>query len=478
MIQALRLMNFAFTNVRTYPANHPEVTSVVAKLHELLVPICEEQEDVGFGFMDALLYIEGAMSLEETANNQMLVDRFSKARVKYLTIMKGVRTEDLIGFFQVVNQESIKPTDESRNDLLEKQKVEHVHIVEAELDDTASKAKTSRKKTLLDWYEKAVTTLGEAQNAIRDNPEADLKALFRVVDDMMATIRNKGADPFLLLPILGGHFDPHLSHAVNVGILSCTLADMYGLNSGQINTICTMAYLHDLGRVIIPPEWAAEHLPLQAEERDVVRQHGDWGFLLLGRHEEISPQLAVLAGRHHQPAQGGYAPDVYHKILAVADAYDLAMSGETYYWKKSRPDRTLRMLLARAGRSHDPTVVKLLANAVGFFPVGSVVELDTGEPAIVVRANPGNAGRPRVWLYNAEPAAPPPPAPGETAPAVALNPDGTPEEPPPVIVDLAELEEGGLRYKRSVARSIPPPPGVDVKALLDKKKEYLLSYSL
>ncbi|MBI5202683.1 MAG: hypothetical protein HY925_13915 [Elusimicrobia bacterium] len=140
MIQALRLMNFAFTNVRTYPATHPEVVGIVNKLHETIKPICEEQEDVGFGFMDALLYIEGAMSLEETANNQQLVDRFSKARVKYLTIAKGVRPEDLVGFFQVVNQESLKPTTESRNDLLEKQKVEHVHIVEAELDDTASKS--------------------------------------------------------------------------------------------------------------------------------------------------------------------------------------------------------------------------------------------------------------------------------------------------------------------------------------------------
>lgn len=472
MIQALRLMNFAFTNVRTYPANHPEVTGIVTKLLETITPICEEQEDVGFGFMDALLYIEGAMSLEETANNQQLVDRFQKARVKYLTIAKGVRSEDLVGFFQVVNQESLKPTTESRNDLLEKQRVEHLHIVEAELDDTASKLKAAKKKTLLDWYEKAVTALGEAQKALREDPDADLRPLYRVVDDMMATIRNKGFEPFLLLPKLGVGFDPHLGHAVNVGILSCALGDMYGLNSGQINTLCTMAYLHDLGRLIIPPEWAAEHIPLAPEERDVVRQHGDWGFLLLARHEGVPPQLAVLAGRHHDGPEGseGYAPDVYHKILAVADAYDLAMAGETYYWKKSQPDRVLRLLLNRSGARFDPSVLKLLVNCVGYHPVGSLVELDDGQQGIVVRPNPSNPGRPRVWLFGVEPP-PPPPAEGAVA-------EAPPEEPPPVIADLAELEEGGLRFKRTIKRSLTPPPGLDLRALLDRKKEYLLSYSL
>ncbi len=473
MIQALRLMNFAFTNVRTYPANHPEVTGIVTKLHETIKPICEEQEDIGFGFMDALLYIEGAMSLEETANNQQLVDRFQKARVKYLTLAKGVRPEDLIGFFQVVNQESLKPTMDSRNDLLEKLKVEHVHIVEAELDDTASKSKAAKKKTLLDWYEKAVTTLAEAQKDLREHPDADLKALYRVVDDMMATIRNKGFEPFLLLPKLGVGFDPHVAHAVNVGILACALGDMHGLNSGQINTLCTMAYLHDLGRLIIPPEWAHEHIPLADEEKAVVRQHGDWGFLLLARHEGIPPQLAVLAGHHHDDPAGteAYKPDVYHKILAVADAYDLAMAGDTYYWKKSQPDRVLRLLLNRAGSTFDPSVIKLLVNCVGYYAVGSLVELDDGQLGIVVRPNPANPGRPRVWLFNAE--APPPPPPAEGAIAEAA-----PEEPPPNILDLAELEEGGLKFKRSIKRTLTPPPGLDLRALLDRKKEYLLSYSL
>ena len=81
MVSCLRLMNIAFTNVRIYPANHPEVAGTLVKLHKLVYPLVEELEDIGFGFMDEMLYLEGAMSLEETAANQIVVDRFTRCRV-------------------------------------------------------------------------------------------------------------------------------------------------------------------------------------------------------------------------------------------------------------------------------------------------------------------------------------------------------------------------------------------------------------
>ncbi|MFA6317769.1 MAG: hypothetical protein WC943_10155 [Elusimicrobiota bacterium] len=110
MIEALRLMNFGLNNIRLYPPTHSEVVGALKRLSETLGPILEEQDDVGFGFMDELLYIEGSMSIEETVANQMLVDRFSRCRVKYLTLMKGVSLEDLSVLFQILNAESLKPT--------------------------------------------------------------------------------------------------------------------------------------------------------------------------------------------------------------------------------------------------------------------------------------------------------------------------------------------------------------------------------
>ncbi|HBL18032.1 MAG: hypothetical protein A2X36_09030 [Elusimicrobia bacterium GWA2_69_24] len=470
LIGALRLMNFAFNNVRLYPPTHAEVSGVIAKLHETLAPVFTEQDDVGFGFMDEMLYVEGAMSIEETSNNQMLVDRFTRCRVKYLTITKTASQDDLLLFFRLMNEEAKKPAADPPSEVLAKNNVQNIHVVEAEVDDVSSRSKLARRKTLLDWYVKSIATLKTTQDGLLRDPKTDLRPLFRMADDLMATIRTKGYEPFLLLPILGRGMDPHTAHGINAAILSCSLAELYGLNSGQIQTLCVAALLHDVGRAIIPPEWASDPSPLGLFERAAVHQHTTWSFLFLARHEEIPSSVSMLAARHHEnpldagskPGATGYAPDLFHRILNLADAYDLASASERFYWKKQRPDRILRSILRKRGLWYDPLMAKLLTQLVGYYPVGSLVRLDDGQKALVVRNNPANIARPTVYLYEA-------PSPGPIV-------EG--EEPPPAILDLAAVQEDGLGYAHHVAGILGPEATVDTRALLDQKKEYLLNFSL
>lgn len=453
MVAALRLMNFAFNNVRLYPATHSEVVGSLNRLLETLAPVFQDQEDVGFGFMDELIYIEGSMSIEETANNQMLVDRFSKCRVEYLTFMKGVTLGDLTAFFQILNAEATKPTASPPSEQLAAKGVRTIHIVEAEVDDIESKNKLGRKKTLLDWYQKAVGVLQAAQEQIRDGAaDKDLKPFYRLVDELVVVVLNKGCEPHLLLPLFRTGLDPHLAHAVNTAVLCCALGDRYGLNSGQINELCSYALLHDLGRLTIPVEWTEDHRPLGAVDRGHAAQHADWGFLLLTRDAELPPQAGLLAASHHEPGPMG----AFQKILAMADAYELALYGDRYYWKKQPRHRILAHLL-----EGQTLLAKLLVGCVGYFPVGSLVRLEDGQRGLVVRPNPSNPGRPRVWLFEApEPAAK----------------EG--EEPPPVIAELDEFDEAGTGFKRSIASVLDVPADLDLPALLDKKKEYLLNHAL
>ncbi len=477
MVEALHLMNFAFNNIRLYPPAHTEVVGVLTKLLETLNPILEEQDDIGFGFMDELLYIEGSMSIEETANNQMLVDRFVKCRVKYLIYMKGVTIEQLSTFFQILNTEAIKASAVTASEQLAQKGIETIHIVEAEVDDLASKSKSAKKRTLLDWYLKAMDVLKAAQEQLKTSVEADLKPLHRLVDDMTATMRSKGHEPYLLLPHLTRSLDPHLTHAVNVAIYSCALGDLQGLNSGQINNLVLGAFLHDLGRTTIPPEWTQDHTPLSEAERLIARQHCEWGFLLLCRQDELPPQFSLLAAHHHAGSgEGGYAPDSFHRLLAFADTYDLAMFSDRYYWRKSRLDRAFYKIVNSRGGRFDPLLVKLLVNCVGFYPVGCVVRLVDGRLGISVRPNAANPGRPKVWMFQETPPPPPPPEPVAEGTFVIAAP--VPEEPPPVIVDLGELDEAGLAFKHAIAAVAGPPAGVDVGRLLDGKKEHLLSYQI
>ena len=479
MVSCLRLMNIAFTNVRIYPANHPEVSGTLVKLHKLVDPLVQELEDIGFGFMDEMLYLEGAMSLEETAANQVVVERFTRCRVKYLTLTKGITVEDLAVFFQVLNEEANTPSGQRPGEILEGKGVRTIHIVEAEMAELAGKGKFAKKKTLLDWYEKAVTTYKTAVEQYRKGQQVDFKALYRHIDDMTATIKNKGHEPYLLLPVMGKGLDAHACHGVNVSILACALGQQYGLNTGQINTLSICAFLHDLGRLIIPAAWTERKTALTRDERAMAQQHPVWGSLFLLCKTELPPQMGVLADRHHAvqaPAvvSGGYMPDVFHKIIAAADYYDLAFISDKYYWKKHRQDRVLHKMLNRRGKQFDPTILKLLANCVGFYPAGSLVLLKDGRKGIVVRSNSAHFARPRVYLYEAD-----------TLPDQAFEETQTPESgaavpeaPPPPMLDLIELNEAGTGFKNSVVSVLSASGAADVQKLLSRRKEFFLRHSL
>ncbi len=480
MVACLRLMNLAFTNVRIYPPSHPEVTGTLVKLHKLVNPLVEELEDIGFGFMDELLYLEGAMSLEETAGNQMLVDRFTKCRVKYLTFTKGITKEDLVTFFQVLNAEAALPSKERPREILEGKGVRTIHIVEAEVAELG-KGKFAKKKTLLDWYEKAVATYKHAVDQYRQGLPVDFKLLYRHIDDMTATIKNKGHEPYLLLPVLGKGLDPHACHSVNVSILACALGQLYGLNSGQVNTLSISAFLHDLGRLIIPPSWAERDRPSTPDERGMARQHTVWGALFLLCKEELPPQMGVLADRHHAafspvPVDGGYVPDIFHKIIAAADYYDLASVSDKYYWNDHRQDRVLHKMLNQRGKKFDPAILKLLANCVGFYPVGTLVRLRDGQKGIVVRSNSVHLARPKVYLFEADKA--PDPLADTIPPGSSAAGMIAPEEPPPPMADLVELDETGTGFRNSVVSVLAPSSGLDARKLLDRRKAFFLDHSL
>ena len=105
----------------------------------------------------------------------------------------------------------------------------------------------------------------------------------------------------------------------------------------------------------------------------------------------------------------------------------------TYQKEPITPDRALRFILEKSGETFDPFLSKVFIQAMGLYPVGTIVEMDTGELAVVVRQNsePRYLHRPVVEIIDGEP-----------------DPSAEPE-----MVDLTERSVGEYRFKRTVVRS-------------------------
>jgi hypothetical protein len=60
------------------------------------------------------------------------------------------------------------------------------------------------------------------------------------------------------------------------------------------------------------------------------------------------------------------------------------------------PSEAMRFILNGAGKVFDPVLARLFVQVLGYYPVGSILELDTGDVAVVTTPGERDAARPEV----------------------------------------------------------------------------------
>jgi hypothetical protein len=125
---------------------------------------------------------------------------------------------------------------------------------------------------------------------------------------------------------------------------------------------------------------------------------------------------------------------LFGRILHVADVYDAITSPRVYRRSALSPDKALGYMLKRVGTDFDPILLKVFGTMMGTYPVGTLLELDTGERGLVLDYPLESGGTlPRIIL---------------------LEEDGDDEFRRGEVVDLAEKEPGTGAYRRNVVSSL------------------------
>jgi HD-GYP domain-containing protein (c-di-GMP phosphodiesterase class II) len=197
-------------------------------------------------------------------------------------------------------------------------------------------------------------------------------------------------------------------HSVNVCILSIILGIGMGFNMNRIKELGIGAFLHDIGKVLVPMEILCKPSQLVPEEFEVVKKHANYGFEILKKCDNISTISAIVAFGHHERLDGSGYPlklrgesiHQFTRIVSVADVYD-AMTSNRAYRKKLQPHEALEYLTALSNTQFDSAVVAAFKKHVAIYPVGSGVMLNNRQKGIVVKNNQNLPTRPVVRIiYN------------------------------------------------------------------------------
>ncbi len=195
------------------------------------------------------------------------------------------------------------------------------------------------------------------------------------------------------------------NHSIASAIWAVILGRHLGFDRSALQTLAMGGLLLDIGKACIPPSITDKAGPLTDEERQLMRMHVEYSTELARKAPGINDQILDMISGHHERHDGSGYPrglsgndiPVFGRIAGLVDSYDAMITARAHVPAMSAYD-AIRELNLLAGTKFQRELVEQFVQALGMFPTGSVVELNTGEVGIVVEQNRVHRLRPKVLI--------------------------------------------------------------------------------
>jgi HD-GYP domain-containing protein (c-di-GMP phosphodiesterase class II) len=193
------------------------------------------------------------------------------------------------------------------------------------------------------------------------------------------------------------------SHAINCSALAAAFGRHMGFPEDALLDLATGGLLLDVGKAELPEELLTQTGPLNEDQMKEVQRHVDLSLRILGETGIVSDRVHQMVRSHHERYDGTGYPHrlreggipLFGRMAAVIDSFDAMTSDRTHSKALSRHE-VLQELYRWSDKRYQREIVEQLTQCLGVYPTGSLVELNTGEVAIVMAQNRARSLRPRV----------------------------------------------------------------------------------
>ena len=267
----------------------------------------------------------------------------------------------------------------------------------------------------LTTFEEELPKAQQAREEIRlvvDQVISDVRAnkpiqVRKVQDAVLSMVESvvRNANGFIWLSRLKARDAAAYDHGLNVAVFLLSFGRHLGLPKGLLEIVGTAGLMQDVGKLKLPSALLEKRTPLTAGERDVLRTHLLHSVEILEASHNVSPVLVETVAQHHERFDGSGYPkglegdeiSMLGAMTGIVDTY-AAMTSARPYREAALPQEVLHQFYAWRGTLFSPELVEKFIQCVGIFPVGSLVELNTREVAIVMAHSQIRRLRPRVML--------------------------------------------------------------------------------
>ena len=252
-------------------------------------------------------------------------------------------------------------------------------------------------------YEHAV----EAVGSIFDSPDShDVDVMREAQHAAEAIVDSLSQSDRVLFHVLDrGQAFSLANHSANVCALCAKIGEGLQYSDSDRRKLAFVGLVHDLGMSRMPRELLLKEGTLDQAEADLIKTHPEHTREVIRSFGQEFEWAAEIAYQEHERENGtgyplGIAEAAIHefaKTVAVADIFE-AFSHPRSFRKTFVSNEALQKVIEMRGKFCSARIIKALMDQITMFPLGTYVELNTGEIGTVVGISRKNVLSPAVRI--------------------------------------------------------------------------------
>ena len=244
------------------------------------------------------------------------------------------------------------------------------------------------------------------QHIEKDHNSVPLNETKRVASEMVDSVL-RSPDAFTWLSRVREKDEYTYSHAVRSAVWGILFGRHIGLSKMDLDVLAMGILLKDIGKTRLPKH-LIEKTDRTRTEQDAYEKFVDYGVEILRKMPDIKPRVTSVVKTHCERINGAGFPEglrgdripLLGKIAGIVTFYDEVTNPRGQKHPLS-PSKAVARLYELRDVEFQPDLVVEFIRAIGLYPTGTLVELNTGEVAVVVEQNFKRRLKPRVMIVRA-----------------------------------------------------------------------------
>ncbi len=245
-------------------------------------------------------------------------------------------------------------------------------------------------------------TLEQVRQCLDAGKRADWTGTSAIAEAMAdSVIRNP--DAMLWMVRVQQRSDHAYRHAISASVWGLVFGRHLGVEKAQLKALATGLLLSQVGKALLPQALLDKEGMLTPSEFKEYKRFVELGVQLIKQDTRLAPHVLPVVEYHRERHNGSGFPKgvtgdkipLLAKIAGIVDHYQELTEPASGVSALSAQDAVGRLYASRNVEFQEDLVEQFI-QAVGIYPTGSLVELSTGEVAVVVAHNPARKLLPTV----------------------------------------------------------------------------------